>query len=291
MSFALLLIIITKTVNRKLKPLTQLARQIEKMSADTLKQLQNSSFPHELKPFITSFNSLMTRLGESINAERNFTDYAAHELKTPLAIISVQAHLLISNKDKKLEQKYSQDLLDGISRATHLINQLSTLSRLESDNNNIEKEKFDLAELTKNICDDYLKTYKENDVEIELIFKAKPPQTLIKANKIYIEVMLRNLIDNAVKYRTPESKITIAIAEKNHLLSFRISNFGKEILPQEIKKIFDNFYRINKVDVKNNNGCGLGLAIAKKICHIHLAKISFESKDMLNSVEVIFPKS
>ena len=291
-SFGLLLFIIIFTVNKKLKPFGQVASEIEKMSASALQEFQNPNLPIELKPFIDSFNSLIARLADSINSERNFTNYAAHELKTPLAAIGVQTHLLINNKNKEKEKEYVQDLLNGINRATHLINQLLTLSRLESDRLNIEKEKCDLAKLTKLIIQNYLIKAEEKNLSLELKTSPQNQDFFILGNLIYLEIIIGNLIDNAIKYSYRDQKITITISQEPNFVKFIIANSGDQILPQEIEKIFSNFYRVNRLENKNPNiGCGLGLAIAKKIADIHNAQISFSSKDGLNSVKLEFPSS
>lgn len=288
-SFSLLLFIIIFTVNKKLKPFQELSQEIEKMSANTLQQFQNPNFPIELKPFIDSFNSLVVRLVESINSERNFTNYAAHELKTPLAAIGIQAHLLVSNKNKDKEKKYIHDLLEGINRATHLINQLLTLSRLESDNINIKKDKLDLAEITKLIRENYMAKAKEKNLKINFNNSENSDKFFIKGNKTYLEIVIGNLLDNAIKYSDSDKVITISLTQKNNSITFKISNFGEQLLPEEIEKIFSNFYRVSRIEAKNPNvGCGLGLAIAKKISDLHNATISFTSENNINSVILSF---
>lgn len=285
-----LFLIIAVTVNKKLNPLKNLAAKIEKMSLQTIQQLQDHDLPSELAPLVSSFNSLMARLAELIDAERNFTNYAAHELKTPLAAISVQAHLLVKNKDQELEKKYSQDLFEGINRATHLINQLLTLSRLEIDNSEIEKEVISLKDLTKSLVKNFAPKAEKKNLEIEFICEVAAEKNFIKANKTYIEIMLGNLLDNAIKYSSRDKKISILIFEKNNFLNFKISNHGEKILPEEIEKIFNNFYRVSRVNVDDDPiGCGLGLAIVKKIASLHLAKVFFESEGGINSVEIFFP--
>ncbi len=289
-SFSLLFVIVIVTVNRKLKPFYQLASEIEKMSASTLQQFKNHNLPIELKPFIESFNSLVRRLVDAINSERNFTNYAAHELKTPLSAISVQAHLLVNNKNKEKEKEYVQDLLSGINRATHLINQLLTLSRLESDGINIKKEQINLAELTEIIAKNYATKAKEKNLEIEFEYfdgdknlcplSLRDTETrheshpalrgsrmsmghtenlLIEGSKIYIEIIISNLLDNAIKYSKRDGKVAVSISRKSDSVSLKITNSGDQIFPEEIEKIFGNFYRVNRLESKNPNvGCGLG---------------------------------
>ena len=107
---------------------------------------------------------------------------------------------------------------------------------------------------------------------------------MIEANKIYIEILLRNLIDNAIKYSTENSKIDVRISAKK----IKISNHGPEISEEEREKIFDKFYRTNNYDLKNEMSCGLGLAIVKKIVDMHGGNVVFESKNGINSVRITF---
>ncbi len=287
-SFSLLFFIVVFTVNKKLKPLDHLANEIEKMSANSLQQFNNSNIPIELKPFIESFNSLIRRLVEAIDSERNFTNYAAHELKTPLAAIGIQAHLLISNKNKEKEQDYINDLLGGINRATHLINQLLTLARIESDNANITKEKFNLSELINLTAKNYSKKAQDKKLEIEVITDSDKENNIF-GNKIYIDIIVGNLLDNAIKYSFSDKKILISVLKEEDFIKLKVANYGEQILPEEIEKIFGNFYRISRLEFKNQNvGCGLGLAIVKKIADLHQAKVTFSSVNQINAVEICF---
>ncbi|MCE3255735.1 MAG: hypothetical protein K0R25_1229 [Rickettsiaceae bacterium] len=103
------------------------------MSGNSLEQFHDNNIPLELEPFVKSLNQLLVRLSDSMESERRFTDYAAHELKTPLAAIKIQAQLLLQNKNKEREKEYLENLIEGINRASHMVNQLLTLSRLESN--------------------------------------------------------------------------------------------------------------------------------------------------------------
>jgi len=278
-SFVPLLAIIITTVNRKLLTLNVLAVKIQKMSGSSLEQFRSDNVPLELKPFVKSFNQLLVRLSESMESERRFTDYAAHELKTPLAAIKIQGQLILRNKNKEREKEYLENLIDGINRASHMVNQLLTLSRLEPENKNIEKEKFDLIKTAEFI----LQNYEEKMSAKNLSYELHGEESMIEANKIYIEILLRNLIDNAVKYSFEDSKIDVKISAKK----IKISNHGAEISASEREKIFDKFYRTNH-DVKNEMSCGLGLSIVKKIVDMHGGNVVFESKSGINSVRITF---
>jgi len=242
--------------------------------------------PIELKPFVNSFNALLARLSESMESERRFTDYAAHELKTPLAAITIQAQLLLKNKNEEKREEYLNDLIHGINRTTHMVNQLLTLTRLEPEDKNIEKENFNLRNLLEAVLKNYLTDIAQKNLQVEIICDLAEKKLSIEANKTYIEIMIRNLVDNAVKYSSSDKKIMIYLTEKNHLLHLKITNHGAEISAQDRQKIFNNFYRVSS-NVDNDQGCGLGLAIAKKIIDLHGGSISFESESNLNSVNIV----
>jgi two-component system sensor histidine kinase QseC len=277
-SFIPLFLIIIATVKTKMRALDRIAIKVEKMSSKSLEQFRDNSVPLELKPFVKSFNKLIFKLSESMEAERRFTDYAAHELKTPLTAIKIQAQLLAKNKNKDKEKEYLENLIEGINRAAHMINQLLTLSRLEPENKNIEKEKFELSDLINSL----LPYYREKAAakNLEIIFLEK--KFAIEANKFYIEILLRNLIDNAIKYSSVGGEINIELSAKK----LRISNSGAEISAEDQTKIFDKFYRINRANTENEMSCGLGLSIVKKIVELHNGAVFFTSVKGINSVVV-----
>lgn len=264
-------LIIVSVVKSQFLSLKTLSKKISEISSDKLNEFKNPEVPLELKPFLKSFNLLLKRLAASMEAERRFTDYAAHELNTPLTAIKLQAQILAGNDDKKLHKKYLDDLLKGIDYASHLVDQLLTLSRLEADSNNFIKEKFDLKNLAQILAQDI-----EN---INVFSRKNIDDFVIFANKTYIEILLINLLGNAVKYRLEGSEINFEFIDKSH---FKISNLGHKIAPENIKNIFSNFYRVEN----SKSGSGLGLAISKKIVTLHGGSISLRCEDGLVILEV-----
>lgn len=202
--FAPLFLIIISAVKSELSPLKSVAKSIEEISTKTLKKYRSPSVPVEMTPFVDSFNSLLARLDQSMESERRFSDYAAHELNTPLAAIKLQAQIIANKKLKISVQK--------------------------------------------------------NDVP-----------NLVRANKIYIQIMIENLLENAFKYSFDESEINIKI----ECGIVEIVNRGKQISAEEVAKIFDNFYRAK--NSQDQVGSGLGLAIARKIANLHGGEIYFSS--------------
>lgn len=287
-AFFLMFFIIKRTVDHGLQPLEILARDIAKISQKTLKHFKNPGAPKELNPFLEAFDSLLSRLHDSIEAEQRFTNYAAHELNTPLATIKLRAELLVKNHQQEKREEYANHLLESINRATHIVEQLLTLSRLEANDRNFKKEKINLQKLlTENV-----KIYQEKALTKKILirFQAAASKTFeLHANQLYLEILFGNLLDNAIKYSPQNSEISITLTKNENRIELTISNPGEDFSAEEISKIFNNFYRINKGEnLHQNLGCGLGLSIAKKIVKLHEGLISFASQGKQNSVKVIF---
>jgi two-component system sensor histidine kinase QseC len=294
-SFAPLFLLITTTINRSINPLHRLAFKMKKMSATTLEPFTRKKIPLELQPFIDSFNSLLARLRSTLESEQRFTDYAAHELRTPLAAIKIQAQLLAANQDKSRDKEYLSDLLEGVDRASHMVNQLLTLARVQPEiqTENFLQEKINLGDLIKTILQNFTAGLAKKNlaVKFERIEQGVDDFTIL-ANKNYLEILLNNLIDNAIKYGYENSEIDINLSSKESTIKLVITNQGDALSQEDIHKIFDNFYRVDKSEMtRNASGSGLGLAIAKKIAELYKGKIFFSSSvDGKNSVTVLIAK-
>jgi signal transduction histidine kinase len=282
-----LLFFINSTVKKELLPLALLTNKIAKISSQTLKQFRNPHAPIELKPFLNAFNDLLFRLNDSLENEKRFTDFVAHELNTPLSIIKLQAQILTQQSDRKFYEESQKNLIESVNRASHLIDQLLTLSRLESDSKNFTTEKFNFTELLKNIIESYRNIALASNLKIIFNNNAKDKNIMIDANKIYYEIMFKNLLSNAIKYSHHNNEILIELLQKNNFLTLRIVNIGDELSNEEIQKLFDNFYRAKNSKNPRITGSGLGLAIVKKIIDLHNNEIIFTSFLNQNCVELI----
>lgn len=267
--FVPLFLIIISAVKSELNPLKSLAQSIEEISMKSLKQYRSPKVPDEMMPFVNSFNSLLARLDESMESERRFSDYAAHELNTPLAAIKLQAQIIASGKHPQKNSEYLADLLSATDRAAYLVEQLLTLSRLEIDDKDLAKEAVDLNELLAVLIESKSQIFA--DKKLKIFLQKSDAPNLIKANKVYIEIMIKNILRNAFKYSFDDGEISVKIDRG----IVEIINFGKEISAEEIGKIFDNFYRAK--NSQDQVGSGLGLSIAKKIANLHGGEIYFKS--------------
>jgi signal transduction histidine kinase len=269
-------------IDQKIGALNILSSKIAHLSAYKLSPIK-LEVPTEIKPLFDSLNDLIVRLNDSIQAERRFTDYAAHELRTPLTAVKTHIQLLIKDKSKINDSEYLDDLEKSIQRMINLVSQILLLARIEVQNAEIESEKFSLNKILHQEISQKETQINENNLTINF---DESSYINYFGNKLFIEILLKNLIDNAIKYSHKSGKIEIIVKNKELI----IRNLGNFINKENSEKLFDIFFRIND---NNTSGSGLGLAIVKKIALLHKIKINFSSKKIdekraLNQFELIF---
>lgn len=259
-----LLVLITK----ELEPLNKLSKTLSLKDAnDNLTLDENTT--KELKPVVKSLNSLFFKIKTMIDKERRFISNAAHELKTPLAALKIQAEVAkLSIDDKESLLKSLDNIEIGVNRATRLIEQLLALSRIESIN---EFDNLSLINWTE-IINSNLKEleFKAKEKNISINFLHKNEIKSIKGEPIILSLLVRNLLDNAIKYNENNTNIKIEL-EKNHLI---IQDNGKGINPLILKNIGERFVRPAG---EKQIGSGLGFSIVQQIGKLHNLRLNFEN--------------
>jgi len=271
-----IIIIVIIVINKELRPLKKLTSQVSLISPTKIEKIEGNNLPEELKPFIDSFNSLIEKLLNSLESEKRFTDYAAHELNTPLTAIRLQAQILLNQDYNKNHRQEFNNLIEAVDSASHLINQLLTLSRINGGLDKNSMKKISLTNLIDDIIENLAKEISQKNLKIIKNFENISSKNSVRIHKIYCQILLKNLLDNAIKYSPENSAITIDIKKTIDIVDIKISNYSDNILSIDTKKVFENFYRSNKSSqTRNVVGSGLGLAIAKKIVELHNGSISF----------------
>ncbi len=215
--------------------------------------------PQEIAPLVMALNRLFTRLNDSFTREREFTDHAAHELRTPLAAMKTQTQVLIKKaRDIPECTNGLKNLQSSINRATHLLEQLLSLARLQHEK--LPQDKTDLAELLRECVDDLTPCAHSKNITIN---KDITKQCLIMAHANSIEILLNNLLDNAIKYTPSGSDIFVNLSPDGVL---SISDTGAGLNDDDKQKVFERFVRVDKT---GQNGSGLGLSIVKWIADAH----------------------
>ena len=264
-----------------IKPLNHLEERIRARRPDDLSPLEVETVPLEVAPLVSSVNDLLLRLKDSIATQKRFLADAAHQLKTPLAGLRMQADLAQREGGNAEDLKQSlRQIVRSSVRATHTVNQLLALARAEGSGTVISHQPCDLASLTMNVVRDCLP--RAMDKHIDLGYEGAQPGSAgvhIDGNPTLLTEMIRNLIDNAINY-TPSSAaksgvITarVLVDAPSQALLLQVEDTGTGIAPAERELVFQPFYRILGTEA---DGSGLGLPIVQEIARQHHASVRIE---------------
>ena len=264
-----------------IKPLNRLEERIRARSPDDLSPLDEQSIPQEVAPLVASVNDLLMRLKNSINHQKRFLADAAHQLKTPLAGLRMQADLAQREGANTDELKQSLRQIGAASkRATHTVNQLLALARAEEGGTTMARQQCDLAQLTIDVVQDCLP--RALDKAIDLGYEGIQPGAAgatLPGNPTLLKEMIRNLVDNAIHY-TPSSSahpgvVTVRVLADpfGKVLLMQVEDSGPGIALAERELVFKPFYRALGSGV---DGSGLGLPIVLEIAHVHGGSVTLE---------------
>jgi two-component system, OmpR family, sensor histidine kinase TctE len=263
---------------RGIKPLGQLEDRIRKRKPDDLSPLDARAVPLEVAPLVQSVNDLLTRLKESIAAQKRFLADAAHQLKTPLAGLRMQADLAQREGADAAELKQSLQQIGRASvRATHTVNQLLALARAEGGGTQLTRQSCDLARIAMQAVQDALPHALEKRIDLGYDGAAPGDAGItVQGNPTLLLEMVRNLIDNAIQYGAGSSGGVVTARVALDALgqpTVQVEDNGPGITLPERALVFQPFYRTLGTGV---DGTGLGLAIVQEIATVHNATVSLE---------------
>lgn len=274
---SLLAIIVGYIISRKaLSPIDKITNQAKKISASDLSaRIQIDGPDDELKRLSDTFNDLITRIQCSYEKQNRFTLDASHELATPLAVIKGYIDVLDrwGKNDKKVLNESISSIKVELANMTSLLDTLLFLSKGDNEIYKIEKTKFWMNDLIKEIV-------KESNLvdERHNIICSKYPEFQIDGDRRLIKQMLRAIIDNSIKYSPEDTEISIAYSANENIADIEISDNGIGISKEDLTHIFDRFYRVDKARSRSIGGSGLGLSLVKWIVEIHKGSIAAESE-------------
>jgi two-component system, OmpR family, sensor kinase len=273
-------------VGRGLKPLDQVARAVGQRSAALMDPLPETNLPEEVRPLVQALNDLLARLARNLDTQRAFVADAAHELRSPLTAVQLQIQLAERAKTEEERSASFTQLKDGLKRSVHLVQQLLTLARQEPNVTGRGAVPVDLAELARQVVAEQAPLAGARQIDLG-IPGAEPATVMGDADAL--QVMLSNLIDNAIRYIPVGGKIDVVVGQKAGAPFIRVSDNGPGIPPEERERVFDRFYRREGSGVP---GSGLGLAIVKNVATRHGAEIVLSEGDcgVGLRVEVRFPQ-
>jgi signal transduction histidine kinase len=239
----------------------------------------------ELDNLAYTFNKMADTILQNIKElkkvdelRRELIANTSHDLRTPLSVIHGYVETLMMKQGKlspEEEEKYLNIILKSSEQLNKLVGDLFELSKLEAKQVQLHKQPFLMAELLQDVSSKYTLLAKEKQLNIIAQFESK--ETLVYADIKMMERVLQNLLINAIKHSTQGGKIILSVAEKNDQIEVSISNTGEGIAEEDIPKIFDRYYKVEK-HYGENKGTGLGLAIVKNILELHQSLIRVKSK-------------
>jgi two-component system OmpR family sensor kinase len=267
-------------VNRGLHALDRLSRDLRSRDSSTLGPVSTHAQPAEIVPLTQALDTLLLRLGDALDMQRKFIADASHELRTPLATLQIQTQLVEQALGTGQEHSALADLKSGIQRTSHLIEQLLMTSRLESDKANEPHQLLRLDELAREVTIELLPFAHAKQIDLGM---ERMDAGAIAGSEYQVRLMLRNLIDNAIRYTPASGRVDVEILSDADKIQVRVEDSGPGIPPADRDRVFDRFFRCLGHETP---GSGLGLAIVKQVVFQHEAEIRLDLSRRLGGLNV-----
>jgi len=255
-------------VGRGLVPLARVATEVAQRSPSNLQPVSMAVVPSEINALVDRLNDLLARLREAFDLERRFTADAAHEIRTPLASIKTHAQVAQRTAADAQRRQSLEQVVEGVDRSTRLVEQLLTLARLDRE---AFEDEFVTVRLGTLAAEVLAALRPEADAKrITLVLQAEE-RAEIKGHPLALGIMLRNLVDNAIRYTPAGGTVEVKTACVDQRIALSVTDNGPGISHAERARVFDRFYRGTGTDAF---GCGLGLSIARRVAELHNASIA-----------------
>jgi len=262
-------------IGEALKPLKKIAKQVETRSHDDLSPLSSEKIPSEISVCVTSINDLMLKLKDAFRREKDFTANAAHELRTPLAVLKTQAEVALRAQDEDQQSRALSQIDTGVDRATRLIEQLLTMARVDPQESSKNFIDVDLCQIVIQVVADLIPRIDSKMIDLGV---EDCSVAMVKGFEPALMILARNIIENAVNYTGEGGEINVSVLKQDEDVVLLVCDNGPGIDPQQRKRVFERFYR----DVNHSSsvhGSGLGLSIVRRIADIHHAEITLGEPD------------
>lgn len=257
-------------INRKIaKPIVDITEKAEELRRGNYDvNFKSEDGIYEIRELAETLDSMTNELSKTESVRREFLANVSHDIKTPLTMIKAYAEMVrdISYNDDDKRNANLNVIVMEVDRLNILVNDILVLSRLQAGAESLEIEKFDLNFLVKDCLTRY-DIYKEDGYEFVYSFNGK--SAMIEADKKRMQQVIYNLINNAVQYTGDDKKIFIDVSESKKWIIFSVRDTGKGIKEEEIRHIWDKYYKIDKKYKRSTVGSGIGLSIVKTICENH----------------------
>lgn len=275
----LLMLVMWWIINRSLRPLERTRRQVAARAAEDLTPLPDDDLPEEIQPLVQEINLLFGRLHASFDSQRAFVANAAHELRSPLTALKLQAQALGRSSDPQVQQQAIKRLNQGVDRAIRLMQQLLLLARQESTQAPLAHQRLDLCALTQQVVRDVIAQAQARS--IVLACTATEP-VWIDGDPDNLAIALRNLLENAIKYTPSAGQVAVQAHLQNDRPTLTVEDSGPGIPIEQREHMFERFVR---GATQEAGGSGLGLSIARAIAARHGASLTLGDSPRLGGLQ------
>jgi two-component system OmpR family sensor kinase len=263
--------LIWAAVGRALIPLKRVQQEIGRRDAPVLHALETEGLPDEVAPLVGALNDLLGRLDTALSSQRRFIADAAHELRTPLTAIKLRSQLMRQSTDPAEWAASLTQLESGVERASHLIDQLLRMARLEPD---IQPQAFavvQLDELAKKVVAEFSTQADARAIDMGI---TRSDKVAVRGHPDSLRIMLNNLVDNALRYTPGQGQVDVAVRSEGDQAVLTVADTGPGIPEAEHERVFDRFYRLAQADIP---GSGLGLAIVRQVAEAHGGQVTLSA--------------
>ena len=267
-----LLLIVADLVRKMFQPIAALSEEIDQRAEQELHPVEERHFPVEVRPFAVAINRLLGRVGQSMESQRRFMADAAHELRSPLTALSLQAERLADAEMSGLARERLTVLRQGIERGRSLLDQLLTLAKAQSVID-LPKSRVSIQSIYRRVLEDLmpLAEAKHIDIGVENTLDAE-----VWASELEMIAVVRNLVDNAIRYTPAEGRVDLSVGTSNGKTFLRVQDNGPGISLPERERVFAPFYRTLG---SGQQGSGLGLSIVRTIADRIDAEVRLDYSD------------
>lgn len=279
LALPLLAVVLWWAVHRGVAPLRRLGATLAHREPQAIEPVTAEGAPSEMVPMVQALNGLFSRIGTLLDSERRFTADAAHELRTPIAAIRAQAQVALAETDPQARRRALEATLEGCDRLVRLVEQLLTLSRLEASAAQ-SGARSDLAAVVRRVAADAAPKAVSKDQTLELNASEGP---WLAVDETLLAVLVRNLVDNALRYSPRGARIVLTVAGENGKALLRVEDSGPGMSDAELRRLGERFFR---VPGNAGSGSGLGWSIVRRIAATAALEVRAERSVALGGLAV-----
>ncbi len=267
-------------VSAGLRPLSRLAADLQQRRPEALEPVAAERLPVELRPLAGALNDLLARLAQTLEAQRQFIADAAHELRTPLTAVRLQAEMAQRVMANGERAETLQALRAGLTRTSHLVEQLLAMARLDAEPAAGRVVSVDLLELARQVVAEYAAIADDRGLDLGLL---PGDAVTVTGAPDELRTLLGNLVDNALRYTPAGGRVDVRVRRMDPEAELSVTDTGPGIPVEERQRVFDRFYRGPRAAMP---GSGLGLALVRRIADRHHARIDLDEGELGRGLRV-----